>query len=332
MRRDEVPILSVDHATVAYATREGMAKAVDDVTLSIFPGSIVGLVGESGSGKSTLAAALMCLLPSNASLLSGHVLLNGKDLYQMSEQHLRRIRWAQMSMVFQSAMATLNPVLTVGQQFREIFRIHEPRMTREDQQRRMEELLGTVRIHTQHLRNYSHELSGGMRQRIALAMAIALDPELVIMDEPTTALDAVVQHEILEEIRRIQQIKRFAVLFISHDLRLVRYISSEILVMYAGKIVESAPIDVFTETTRHHPYTRGLLDSIPQLRDEQPALHSIPGSPPGLTDLPVGCAFHPRCPYVQPPCLEAPPPLEGMESQLVACYEVDNIEGRRAHA
>ncbi len=323
MMHDGRPLLTVEHMTVVYETNEGLAKALNDVSLSIYPGQILGVVGESGSGKSTLASAIMRLLPSNASMVTGRVLIGDSDLYAIPEARLRFLRWKKFSMVFQSALATLNPVITVGQQFGEIFRIHEPAMSRKAIQDRMEELLNLVRIHRQHLGNYPHELSGGMRQRLAIAMAIALDPDLVIMDEPTTALDAVVQHEILEEIRRIQQDKKFAVLFISHDLRLVSYISSEIMVIYAGRVVETGPTQAFLSSTLHHPYSQGLLTSIPQLTGGHLELQSIPGSPPDLLSLPPGCAFRLRCSYAREECIRNQPEIKTVRTMRIACFDVE---------
>ena len=329
MMHDARPILTVEQMTVVYETKAGLAKALNDVSLSIYPGQILGVVGESGSGKSTLASAIMRLLPSNASMVTGRVLMGDSDLYAIPEAQLRFLRWKKFSMVFQSALVTLNPVITVGQQFGEIFRIHEPTMSRKEIQDRTEGLLNLVRIHPQHLRSYSHELSGGMRQRLAIAMAIALDPDLVIMDEPTTALDAVVQHEILEEIRRIQQIKNFAVLFISHDLRLVSYISSEIMVVYAGRVVETGPTQAFLSSTLHHPYSQGLLTSIPQLTGGHLDLQSIPGSPPDLLYLPAGCAFHPRCPSAQEECRQNQPELKIAGDMQIACFDAEEKQKER---
>jgi len=249
----------------------------------------------------------------------------------MSENELRTFRWKHVSMVFQSALVTLNPVIPVGKQFQEIFQIHEPTMSQVQVRRRIEELLNLVRIPPQNLSNYAHELSGGMRQRIAIAMAIALDPVLVIMDEPTTALDAVVQREILDEIRRIQEIKRFAVVFISHDLRLVSYISTEIAVMYAGKIVEVGSADHFMAAARHHPYTQGLLDSVPKLSGEGFTIRAIPGSPPDLVHPVGGCAFHPRCSAAYDACLAASPILRSVGSSKFACFDIERRENEKAH-
>ncbi len=331
MNENHSAILSIEHVSVVYETEAGLAPAVNDVTLELEPGKILGLVGESGCGKSTLAQAIMGLLPPNASLVEGRIAVQDCDLYTLSEPALRAFRWKNVSMVFQSALVTLNPVIPVGKQFEEIFTIHRPAMSRPEVLRRIEELLNLVRIHPQHLRNFAHELSGGMRQRVAIAMAIALDPALIIMDEPTTALDAVVQQEILDEIRRIQEIKRFAVVFISHDLRLVSYISSEIAIMYAGKIVEFGPAERFLSEARHHPYTQGLLDSIPHLEGERFSIHSVPGSPPDLVNPVSGCAFHPRCFAAYEACLAAAPQLKRVGSGQIACFDVERKQKEEAH-
>ncbi len=326
------PVLTVDHATVVYESDDGLACAVNDISFTVAPGQILGIVGESGCGKSTLAYAIMHLLPANAALVEGKIQVQGVNVYRLTEDELRRFRWQHVSMVFQSALVTLNPVLTVGHQFREIFRIHAPALSRGAVGERIEELLELVRIHPQHLRSYPHELSGGMRQRIAIAMAIALDPDLVIMDEPTTALDAVVQREILEEIRRIQAIKHFAVVFISHDLRLIRYISSAVMVMYAGRAVETGSADRFLHPAAHHPYTRGLLDSLPEWNVDRFQMRGIPGSPPDLAHPISGCAFRPRCPIARSECSLAPPTLRDVGAGKIACIDVQSLaKGNEAH-
>ncbi len=291
-----VPVLELDNVSVTYDSPSGSVAAVRDVKLSVYPGSIVGLIGESGSGKSTLALAVMRLLRNNATLSAGTVRVSGQDVYSLSKRELRRFRWEKMSMVFQSAMTALNPVMNVEDQMLDVFRSHRKGMTRADALKRARELLELVRIHPKHLQSYPHELSGGMRQRVVIAIAIALEPDLVIMDEPTTALDVVVQRSILDEIRKIQRARNFAILFISHDFSLVSELASEVAVMYAGRIVEQTNSSTLNQLTGHHPYTQGLMRAIPKLSSEQVTIEGIPGNPPDLIDLPTGCAYHPRCP------------------------------------
>jgi peptide/nickel transport system ATP-binding protein len=292
---DRVSVLELRGVSVEYG---GRVRAVDRVDLAIGEGEIVGLAGESGCGKSTVAAAALQVLRSPARLVEGSVLFRGEDLVGKSAEQLRRHRWRNVSMVFQSAMNALNPVMRVGDQFVDTMRAHE-RTDRKRALRRAEELLELVGIDRQRVRAYPHELSGGMRQRVIIAMALALNPELVIMDEPTTALDVVVQREILQQIEALKRDFGFAVLFITHDLSLLLEFADRIAIMYAGEIVESAPARQLATEPRH-PYTRGLLDSFPPLRGPLSRLTGIPGSPPDLADPPAGCRFHPRCPYCAP--------------------------------
>lgn len=320
MKQGMQPVLAVDHLSVAYESGGRLAAAVNDVSLDVYPGEIVGLVGESGSGKSTMAYAAMRLLPSNALVVNGAVRVMGQDIYQMSEKQLRSFRWSQFSMVFQSALVALNPVVSIERQFSEIFRIHRPDMRREQVREKMANLMELVRINPSRLRAYPHELSGGMRQRIVIAMAIALDPALVIMDEPTTALDSVVQRDILLEIRRIQQSRQFAVLFISHDLRLVRFLCHDIGVMYAGKLVELGSASALQAQGLHHPYTEGLTAAIPALNQSEGALQGIAGQPPDLMHLPSGCAFHPRCQIAQSVCRKEVPEMRAVAEVNIMCH------------
>jgi peptide/nickel transport system ATP-binding protein len=276
----------------------GRVRAVDGVDLAIREGEIVGLAGESGSGKSTIAAAAMQVLRPPARIASGSVLFRGEDLGGRSKEELRRHRWRNVSMVFQSAMNALNPVMRVGDQFVDAMRAHE-RIDRRVALRRAGELLELVGIDARRVRAYPHELSGGMRQRVIIAMALSLNPELVIMDEPTTALDVVVQREILQQIEALKRDFGFAVLFITHDLSLLLEFADRIAIMYAGELVEEAPAHELAARARH-PYTQGLLRSFPPLRGPLERLTGIPGSPPDLADPPAGCRFHPRCPHCTP--------------------------------
>ncbi len=314
------PVLETDHLSVVYESGGRLAAAVNDVSLKVYPGQIVGLVGESGSGKSTLAYAVMRLLPSNALVVNGTMRVMGQDIYQMSDKQLRSFRWNQFSMVFQSALVALNPVLTIERQFIEIFHIHRPDMNHDQVWTQIKNLMELVRINPSRLRAFPHELSGGMRQRIVIAMAIALDPALVIMDEPTTALDSVVQRDILLEIRRIQESRQFAVLFISHDLRLVQFLCQEIGVMYAGKLVEVGHASALNVQGLHHPYTEGLMAATPTLTKSSSTIQGIGGQPPDLLHLPSGCAFHPRCRYAQSICRESVPKMRTVGEVNMMCH------------
>jgi peptide/nickel transport system ATP-binding protein len=284
--------------TVEYGLGDRRVRAVDGVNLSIAPGEILGLAGESGCGKSTLANALMQILRPPAQIAGGQILFQGEDLTGKSTEELRKFRWRNVSMVFQSAMNALNPVTRVGDQFVDMMRAHE-RISKRQALARAGELLDLVGIDARRVRAFPHELSGGMRQRVIIAMALALQPELVIMDEPTTALDVVVQREILQQVKTLQRELGFAVLFITHDLSLLIEIANRIAIMYAGEIVEEAPAGEIHREPRH-PYTVGLMQSFPPLSGPIVRMTGIPGSPPDLASPPEGCRFHPRCPHCRP--------------------------------
>jgi peptide/nickel transport system ATP-binding protein len=292
------PIVELRQLAVEYAAGDRTVRAVDSIDLTIHAGEVVGLAGESGCGKSTVANAVMQILRPPARIAGGSILFRGEDLVTKKREELRKYRWRNVSMVFQSAMNSLNPVMRVGDQFLDMMRAHE-RISKRAALARAGELLDVVGIDPRRVRAFPHELSGGMRQRVIIAMALALEPELLILDEPTTALDVVVQREILQQVQDLQQEHGFAVLFITHDLSLLMEFADRIAIMYAGEIVETAP-SARLQAEPQHPYTRGLLDSFPPLSGPLRRLVGIAGAPPDLADPPDGCRFHPRCPHCLP--------------------------------
>jgi peptide/nickel transport system ATP-binding protein len=291
-------LVELQQLVVDYVMENRVVRAIDHVDLTIHTGEIVGLAGESGCGKSTTGNAILQILRPPAQVTSGRVLFRGEDLTKLRGDELRKFRWRNVSMVFQSAMNALNPVMRVGDQFADMMQAHE-RIDKKRALAQAGELLQMVGIDEGRLRAYPHELSGGMRQRVIIAMALALRPELVIMDEPTTALDVVVQREILQQVEALKNDLGFAVLFITHDLSLLLEFADRVAIMYAGEIVESAPARSIFANHRH-PYTNGLIKSFPPLTGQMERLTGIPGSPPDLAAPPPGCRFHPRCVHCRP--------------------------------
>jgi peptide/nickel transport system ATP-binding protein len=297
-RRPAATLLELRQLAVEYGVGPTRTRAVDGVDLAIHEGEILGLAGESGCGKTTVANAVMQILRPPGRIAGGSIVFQGEELVGKSAEELRRFRWRNVSMVFQSAMNALNPVMSVGDQFVDAMRAHE-RINRRRALARAAELLELVGIDRRRVRSYPHELSGGMRQRVIIAIALSLKPELIVMDEPTTALDVVVQREILQQVEALKRDFGFAVLFITHDLSLLLEFADRIAIMYAGEIVESAPAEELG-TNAQHPYTQGLLQSFPPLTGPLTRLTGISGAPPDLRNPPSGCRFHPRCPHCVP--------------------------------
>ena len=318
-------VLTAEDIRVDYAGPRTL-HAVRGVDLTLRRGEVLGIAGESGCGKSTLAYALTRMLRPPAQLTSGSVRFHGRDgadidVLGLGGAALRRFRWNRVAMVFQSAMNALNPVTNVRRQFADIFAAHRPEMRRVDRDTRTAELLEMVGIDPSRSTAFPHELSGGMRQRVVIAMALALDPEVVVMDEPTTALDVVVQREILDEVQRLREELGFSVIFITHDLSLLLEVADRLVVMYAGEIVEHA--DTIAVAQRpSHPYTARLLGSFPDLLGARRELRGIPGSAPDLRLDQPGCPFRPRCDRAFEPCTDVHPPLLPIDDtdQLVACH------------
>jgi oligopeptide transport system ATP-binding protein len=318
---DEAPLLSVRDLTVAFDTRRGSFEAVSGVSFDVRPGRTLGVVGESGSGKSVTAMALMRLLPDSARVTTGQVRFGARDLGPLNDREMQSIRGRGIAMVFQDPMASLNPILTIGWQVMEPLML-QLGLGRRAARARAQELLSLVRIPSpaEIMRAYPHELSGGMRQRVMIAIALSCGPKLLIADEPTTALDVTTQAQILELLRDLQQRLDMSVLLITHDLGVVAEFADEVLVMYAGRIVERSPVMALFDRPGH-PYTEGLLRSMPPLEDEDPEiLPAIEGNVASPFALPTGCAFHPRCPYAWDDCTRVLPPFSSLgEGHDAAC-------------
>ena len=318
-------VLDVDGLSVEYASAGAPVRACTEVTCQLRRGEILGVVGESGSGKSTLITALTRLQRPPAVTTSGRIVFHPQsgrpavDLVQLTPRALRSLRWTSLSIVLQSAMDALNPVMRVGEQFVDALRVHDRTMNRATAWAEARRLLGLVGISADRARSYPHELSGGMRQRATIALALACRPELVVMDEPTTAVDVVMQRQILAQVLRLRREFDFAVVFVTHDLSLLLELADRIAVMYAGRIVELASAEDLYRTPMH-PYTRGLRDSFPPLHAPLERLEGIPGTPPDLRALPSGCPFAPRCPAVMERCHEHLPLLTPHDDRSVACH------------
>jgi peptide/nickel transport system permease protein len=319
------PVLKVEDLTVAYATDGGPVVAVDHVDLELARGEFLAIVGESGCGKSTLLYAIARLLgsPLPGEIVGGRVLFQGRDLVLLEEKELRRVRWRDISVVMQSAMNALNPVLTVAEQMRDACEAHS-NMTKREIAERSREVLRLVSIDPVHLHSYPHQLSGGMRQRAMIAMALLFTPDLVIMDEPTSALDVVAQRSLMVQIKELQERLGFAVIFVTHDMSLVSHFSDRLLVMYAGQVAELSETRELFDRPRH-PYSQGLLGAFPSIRGPRVQLLGIPGSPPDLAHPPAGCRFAPRCPYAEARCTAAEVPLFAVNGSLVRCVKHETV-------
>jgi oligopeptide/dipeptide ABC transporter ATP-binding protein len=321
------PLLTIDRLVAAFDTESGRVRAVDGVSFSIKAGTIVGLVGESGCGKSVTALSIMRLLPKPAGFIeSGRILLDGTDLVQLPAQQMQQIRGRRIAMIFQEPMTALNPVHRIGRQLLEMFSLHRPDIEAGQQVAEAVALLSRVGIPEADARMnvYPHQISGGMRQRVMIAMALAGKPDVLIADEPTTALDVTIQAQILDLILDLQQETGMAVLFITHDLGVIAQICREVVVMYAGQIVESAPIGALFKQPGH-PYTQGLLASMPRLSaNPKSMLPIIRGTVPSLAQLPPGCRFQNRCPYAMERCRTQMPPLFAVnDDHEVRCFLLD---------
>ncbi|ERB64609.1 ABC transporter ATP-binding protein (plasmid) [Vibrio coralliilyticus OCN008] len=314
-------LLEINNLCVDYVSPNGVARAVNNVSLSIAPGETLGIAGESGCGKSTLAFAISRLHKAPALISEGEIIYDGQDVLKMNDKQLRHFRWNDVSVVFQSAMNSLNPVITIGEQLTDVILAHR-KINYKQAHERAVELLNIVGIHGDRMASFPHQLSGGMRQRVVIAVALALEPQLIIMDEPTTALDVVVEREILNELYELKSKFGFSILFISHDLSLMGEIADRIGVMYAGNLIELGDAkEVFGNP--QHPYTKGLISSFPTIHGPKERLYGIPGNPVNLLQIPQGCNFQARCTECINKCKDVDPTLVKVDNgNLVSCHLV----------
>lgn len=317
---DNEYVLEVNDLTMHYMTRKGPVYAVDDVSFTVKRGESLGLVGESGCGKTSVAISLMRLLPDNADIKKGEIKIVGTDILKLEDEEVRKFRWRNISMVFQAAMNSMNPVYTVEEQILEAMRLHTPHLTEEEMNEKIDRLFELVGLDPALKTQYPHQYSGGMRQRAVIAMALSCDPDIIIADEPTTALDVIVQDSLLKQIQEIQQKLNMSMIYISHDIAVIAEVCERVGVMYAGKLVELAStVNIFHKPI--HPYTMGLMSSFPSIVGEKTELTTIPGEPPDLLNPPTGCRFHPRCPFATDICREQVPEFKDYgDGHYAACW------------
>ena len=318
-------LLEIKNLSVRYVTVDGAVHAVEDLSLTLEPGQTLGLVGETGAGKTTTVKTVMGILPvPPAKVTSGEILFEGRDLLHTPEREMRRIRGKQISMIFQDPMTSLNPVITVGRQIEEAIRLHNP-VSRAEATERAHKMLELVGIKAERADDYPHQFSGGMKQRVVIAMALACGPKLLIADEPTTALDVTIQAQVLELMKRLKRELNTSMIMITHDLGIVAEICDRVAIMYAGEIVESGTREHIFRNAQH-PYTKGLFACIPNMMDEESELIPIPGMMPDPTDLPKGCRFMPRCAHACEKCACVPPTVETEPGHRVKCVLFDKGE------
>ncbi len=335
---DEI-LLDIQNLQVTYDTEDGIVHAVNNISLRVVRGKTLGIVGETGAGKTTTAKSILRLLPERTgNIRCGSILFNGQNLLQLPMDQMQAIRGEKISMIFQDPMSSLNPVLRIGEQIAEVLELHEQvkdstviKLLRSGKRRgagrseaiekRVEQILEMVGIPAERKNEYPHQFSGGMKQRVVIAMALVCQPELVIADEPTTALDVTIQAQVLEMMENLKRRFTTSMILITHDLGVVAETCDDVAIMYAGEIIEIGSVeDVFTPSAKHHPYTEGLFNSVPRLDDTALRLKPIKGLMPDPTDLPSGCRFHPRCPYCMPQCLSEPPISVMMGSHRIRCH------------
>lgn len=328
--KDKQPLLKVKNLKTYFFTEDGVVKAVDGVNFDVYPGETLGIVGESGCGKSVTSLSILRLLDEKGKIVDGEILFEGKDLLKLSEEEMREIRGNDIAMIFQEPMVALNPVYTIGDQIMEAIILHQ-KVGKDEARKIAIDMLKKVGIPEPEKRvdEYPHELSGGMRQRAMIAMALSCHPKLLIADEPTTALDVTIQAQILELMKQLQKDLGMAIIMITHDLGVIAEISDRVAVMYAGKIVEYADVKVLFKNPKH-PYTWALMNAIPRLDIEQERLFSIPGIVPDALHFPSGCKFHTRCEFATERCKNEEPELVEVESNhFAACWNIEKLEAAK---
>ena len=328
MDNEKKNLLEIRDLTVEYHTNGGVVHAVNGLNLEVAPKETLGFVGETGAGKTTTALSILNLLPHpQGKVISGSIKYNGEEILNKSNKDMTRIRGEKISMIFQDPMTSLNPVMTVGDQIAEGIRLHD-HLSKVDAHKKALEMLKTVGIRPERASDYPHQFSGGMKQRVVIAIALACNPELLIADEPTTALDVTIQAQMLELMKGLKDQYDTSMIMITHDLGIVAEICDKVAIMYAGNVVEYGDkVDIFTPEKPHHPYTVGLFDSIPDIYHEQEELKIIKGLTPDPTDLPSGCTFHPRCPYACEKCSkQMPKHLEVEPGHTISCHRFDDTK------
>ena len=315
-------VLDISDLVVHYETMEGTVKALNGVNMKIEHGRTLGLVGETGAGKTTTALSIMRLIPDPPGIIkSGKIMFEGNDILKLPESKIRELRGSKISMIFQDPMTSLNPVITVGEQIAEVYRVHETISIKQAEEK-ANEMLELVGIPSQRSCEYPHQFSGGMRQRVMIAIALACNPKLLIADEPTTALDVTIQSQVLDLMKELIKKLDMSMIMITHDLGIVAEVCDEVMVMYAGRIIEQGSVrNVFKNTL--HPYTEGLFNSLPSIHNEKERLKPIPGLMPDPLELPLGCAFAPRCSYADERCNKGIPEIRNYDTHSVACYAYD---------
>ena len=314
-------VLEIKDLYVQYNCDDSTVYAVNDLNLTVADGKTLGLVGETGAGKTTTCLSILRLLPyKDGEIISGEINFMGEDILKMSDDHMRNLRGSEISMIFQDPMTSLNPVLTVGDQIYEVIHLHNSGMSKEEIEKKVDEMLELVGLPAERKTEYPHQFSGGMKQRVVIAIALACQPKLLLADEPTTALDVTIQAQVLALMQELKEKLGTATILVTHDLGVVAQICDDVAIMYAGTVIEKGSVEDVFEGENHHPYTVGLFNSIPDMSEDTDRLHPIDGLMPDPSNLPKGCKFAPRCPHCMDKCLENEPPYVTKETHSIKCF------------